>query len=398
MLLLTNFKDSLRHTWKYSLLLWLCVWLVGYIGYVVFPIQHEHQGFPWFRESGLYYSNTINNLWDTIFLHRIGTNGYHTIQDHTGNLDYLFAFFPAVPSIIGVLTIFVGSIFSPMLYSLICIMSLGAVVRSVSNTIFGESEMWKWFYVVPFSLFIFVPYTEGIFVLVLLMILGMLYTQQKPTLATHIILVCLGTLGVLTRSVTILFSISIFAVGLVYWIRSKRIEDKFFFINSICVSIGSTIGLAVVILVNQIGSGQWNTFLLVQAYWGRTIGGGRFWDPISRAISETISGNISFSLLCLVGFMGVYVIVFFIKPIYIKYAKMYWISLLFSVLITYTTVSQNTLQSINRYLFATPVILILVPYVLEAYLPKRFETIVYIVGLLFLLFTAGLFFRHYWVG
>jgi hypothetical protein len=398
MQILTTFKDSLKQTWKYSILIWLCVWLFGYCAYILLPIRHEYQGFPWFKEQGFDFFNTIRNLWDTLFFTRIAEQGYITTLDHTGNLDYLFAFFPGTPSVIGVISFIIGSVFAPVLYSLIGLILLGAVFRNTSAILLIDLNSWKWLYVIPFSIFLFVPYTEGLFVLILLLILGVLYNQTYRPIVSNTILLFLGILGSLTRSVTLLLSVSIGIVGLVFWIKNKQNADKLFLIKSVFLGIGSGIGLGLVVLLNQIGSGSWNTFLQVQAYWGRTISGGRFWDPIIRAISETFSGNPSFSLFTLIGYILVYIIIYFVKPVYTQYKKLYWISLVFSMLINYTTVSQNTLQSINRYLFATPVVLLLLPHLLEKYIPNKFKNIVYILGFCFLLLTAGLFFRHYWVG
>jgi hypothetical protein len=393
---------AFKQTFWITVLTFCLVWLVGYIATILLPLQHEYQGYPWLQ-AGDFWIN-VKYTWDTLFFTRIAEGGYVTGLDHVGNLDYLRAFFPLFPLI---LALFVP--LSPLSYLLVCfllIWSLASGVYAFLNlsevSTAGSHQYWFVFLIFPFGIFFFIPYTESLFALLMVMILVQLYKPSDSLEKMRWLLLVLGILLGLTRSVSLFFSISLVA-SIVYrsWLH-KRFEWNFI-LRVISVVLGVLVGVGSIFAYHFYTTRSWTVVLDVQAYWGRSVEGGKIFDVLARAVQESFSGNISFTLLfVLLFFLTLFAsLVIFSKQKNRVGFELVLISFVFAALTLFSSLSQNTLQSANRYLLVTPFVLLGAPLLISAILGSKWNNLVYwycLSGLIFLLLTTVLFFRHYWVG
>lgn len=390
-------KSSIRKTTLISTLLWFLVWVVGYINFILSPIRHGYQGFPWFKESYGFSSflNSMSQTWDTNFFSRIATVGYNSGADHTGNLDYSFAFFPLYSLVVKLVSNVLPINFTLLIVSLVCSVLLGVIIHNTIKRLGWKEEYWFIGLIAPGSLFLFLPYTESLYLIFMLVAIGIIFSYKRESRYQYLWLLLLGMSGILTRSAALILAVSLLIVTLLV----NKLKDRAQFIRSVAYGSGVVLGLFFWSLYNQINTGNWRTFLDVQAYWGRITSGGMFFDPFVRAIQESLSGNPSLSLLYFIGLVVLFFLAWRWRIKDVNYKSIYWVSLLYTGGILFASVSQNTLQSVNRYAYATPLFLLLLSQLINQspFVKKHIKLLVFL-SVLLLVFSGALFFRHVWVG
>jgi hypothetical protein len=391
--------------------LWICIQLAGIITRAIWPIDHEYAGYPWLREDGTlgnYFFN-LTQTWDSIHYSRLGTLWYAPI-DHIGNKDYIYAFFPLYPAVIGVIGWVVGITSSMVAMSLVLPCIAAVLLKRIFKQLFPTIDstiLVTTSFLLPFSLFFFVPYTESLYLILLCSIIGFVYKTHSKWL-NLVLGLTFGIVVVLNRSVGLLFTGSFFLVFFVQtifeWFKFKKVDailiDRL--IKSFWLGLGSLIGIVGFFVHNWIRTGNFLVSRTVQDYFGRGSTLNPL-DPFVRGFNQTVSGErFSRGLLFVPIILGL--LWYVSKWVSKKYPEHKWLmqaGLLYTILTVYLNITANSLASTNRYILTSPIYFIGLPVFITLVLQKRSSVwlkVLWIACFIFLLFSMAIFSRQLWLG
>jgi hypothetical protein len=257
----------------------------------------------------------------------------------------------------------------------------------------------------PFSLFFWVPYTESLFISLLLICFGLIFKHTDNPRLIWLLSIFTFLLG-LTRSIGVMFSVSIVA-----WVilNHKFYREKLVrLIPVILAIIANVAGLVSFLYFGYLKTGNFWISREVQKFWGRssTI---NIFEPILNNFNVLISKEAFLKscdgyLDCLNGWYYTGIAIALFLAILAITLKTYWKNKMFvtltvfSVLAFVLPLSSNSTGSINRYILACPIYLLLLPKILLDKIPEEYHYILFSVlsigqGVLFVMYTG-----HFWVG
>jgi hypothetical protein len=279
---------------------------------------------------------------DAVLYEDIKNNGYH--------VSWLCAFFPAFP--------FIWAFLNASIIGISLINSIIFILSSSAISSFYNLD-WKkqvFFLTIPSLIFMFVPYTESLFYFsTTLLLIGL----KRDKIA---LILCGLLLASMIRPTTFVFIPAILAT---YYLTNRNLKQT---ISASAIPILIlTLGLFVTIWVHFYASGKWFVFFEAQKLWEnylhiphlpfRSWGG----DATTRFDGSTLF----ISLFC-----GVYILqLFYNKDKSVIPSK----DVLFSILYILGTglivilYRDGNLYSLNRFVYATPFILVTINYFFEEY-------------------------------
>lgn len=391
--------------------LWCICWLVGYVLYILLPISHGKDGFPWIEPAGtniisfLQYSNTI---WDSQHFLRIASSWYSPV-DHIGNTDYLFAFFPGYPALVGFFGFFISPQISQYIFSFFLVLVLAFTMHTFFRNYFNQQKSFQYTTIsllLPFSIFFFVPYSEALFSILLITFLILLQSSYQNKTLLLMYLFFLGFGMTITRSVGIVFLIVLGGYLLFDFLRKKYtkhndlVEIKQKIIKVVVAGCGSIIAMIVFFTHNLILTGEFFISRRIQEYFRDGTPNSLF-EPIIRGLQETLSGEqVSRSLL----FLPIIFVVFWLvwRWCVLYEPRLKWLAavgILYSAVLIILNLSANSLMSSNRYILTSPIYLLLLPiYLAENEKFNRYKHIVLFALFALFVFTSAWYFNHRWLG
>lgn len=297
-----------------------------------------------FQKNSLYFLDTFHFLrFDAILYDDIKTNGYHQ--------SWLCAFFPAFPYLWKFLNL-----------SAIGISLVNALIFSFSFSAIAFVYKMKWkqqlfFLTIPSFIFMFVPYTESLFFVAgTLLVIGL--KQDKAGL----ILISLF-LGSLIRPTTVVFIPAIFGA---YYFAEKQFKQTLK--KSSIPIIALFIGLFTTISIHYYFTGKWLVFFEAQKLWKNYL---HFPSLPFISWGGDASNRYDGSALAIALFCTGYI--FFLFSQKLKYHVAPGKDLVFSLLYIVGTAflilmyRDGNLYSLNRFIYATPFIIIVLHYFFEKY-------------------------------
>jgi hypothetical protein len=354
------------------------------------------------------YVKNISYTWDSKHYTDIAESGYSN--------DTLYAFFPLFPAEIRLVqnltlnrfaistsAFLTGAINSIILCAVIYLFYLKFIIDNTQAK--QAKKLLVLTLLLPFTLFFWVPYTEALFISLLLICFGLLFRQsQNPRLIW--VLPIFTYLLSLTRSVGVMFS-----VGIVFWVilNYKFYWGKFSRIIPIILAILSSVGgILTFLYFGLLRTGNFWISRDAQKFWGRGSNLNIF-EPIMNNLQvmvneEAFIKSCNGFLDCLNGayYTGIGIVLFLITlalvlKLYWK-NKMYLTLAFFSTLVFILPLTSNSTGSINRYILVCPIYLILLPKILLDYIPEDYHHLLYSVlamiqGVMFMMYTG-----HYWIG
>ncbi len=396
---------SLPRSIVYGMLLLLIVNLVG----MLLTVTYYHEPIS-------SYPEILSSRLDTVHYISIAEGGYHK------EADYLFAFFPLFPIQISVLQGLTGIDFSVAALVIANLNFLGMCfvldkfLKKICASIGISPNPEKLMLLslsMPFVMFTWIPYTEGLFIMLSLAYLyWLLFKQQDKSI--FLVLPMLAALVALSRSVAIAIPLTTMCYLLVMlWSRSfgefkaKLREHRLLVISG----VGSIFSFSVALLgFFAYGYKITGDFLIsrhVQDYWGRgsTL---NVLHPIYERLAIIFSpdklSTVCTDLVCSKSFFVelIAIIIVICCLIYTYRVSMSALALkicyLFSLIVIVLPLTSDSLISFNRYQIAAPLMLISLPVMLFQSKYAQYASIVFICLLLFNLALFGLHFSGFWVG
>lgn len=306
----------------------------------------------------VFYINLLKNgnlsLISDINLLHFDAKLYQEIKNHGYHSEWLCAFFPAFPFLWDLLDLSPFSI--SILNSFLFLFSFSAISTSYSLN-------WKVHFFllsIPSFMFMFVPYTESLFFTAgTILLIGL--KEDKP------IFIFLGLLfGSLIRPTTFVFIPSIL---ISYLLTGTKISKSF---TKSIVPIATLIsGLFLTMLIHYYYSQKWFVFFEAQKMWKNYLH-----LPSLPLTSWGGDGSLRFdgSALVISILSGIYLIRLFIKRINYKISissdivfSLAYLSLTSLLILAYR---DGNLYSLNRFIYATPFIIVGLNYFFNNYIFK----------------------------
>lgn len=286
--------------------------------------------------------------WDAHWYYEIVKDGYQFKEDAPADSAF-FPFFPLVWYLTGFSAMWV-SIFNYFLFLLGSILLTKFLRIDIKLILLGISF--------PSMVFFYVPYSEALFYLfAVLMTIGIHKSNN--------ILTFLGILFVSVSRPSFIFFIPSFAIITV--LGTGTLVSKIKKLGVVYL-LPCFLGLAVVIYAQWLQTGKWFAYFINQStYWDRSFRPPRF-PFISLEGTELLwMEAISFWLGLLTFILMLYLAYLFFKKREIKYSSLALFSLSYlcmsflSIVFfnPYWEVKNSILSGINRYMFATPFLIIL---------------------------------------
>ncbi len=374
--------------------------------------------------QSLQYSNWvefISTTWDSAHYLNIAQNGY------SGSL---FAFFPLFPTEIRLIRLLFFNLISwnlAMIFAgFINFLLLGIVLHKFIsvftqryNLNINPGKVLTTALLLPFAFFWVLPYTESLFLSLLVIGLYVLFFGKKLT--TLALLVPVSFLLSLTRSAGLFFVIAPAVVVLNDFFVSggfklknvfqKIKTEKFRFLILLLAMSASVAGLLSFMLYGYYKTGDFWISKQVQAEWGRgsTL---MVWEPLINAFRalkdqffQMLDGNpVSYYWF----FYDMYVVsgifLFFISlaTSLLFYKKTKSMEVLVFVIISIISfvlpLTSNSFESLHRYIATTPVYFLLLPVVLNKVLPEEAIGFMNFIYFFVWIVLSTLYSGHYWVG
>jgi len=276
---------------------------------------------------------------------------YEIIKNKSYHENWLCAFFPAFPFFWKLLN--VSAIGISILNALIFIFSFSAIAQLFKM----DWRRQLFFLSIPSLMFMFVPYTESLFYAAgTLLIIGL----KKDKLS----LILSGLfLGSLIRPTTFVFIPAILGAYFFTEFNFKQVIKK-----SLIPTIVLIAGLIVTITTHYYFTGKWFVFFEAQKLWKNYLHFPRL--PLTSwggdGSTRFDASALGVSLVC-----GAYVINLFSKKLHksIVVSKDLAFSLLyiFGTTILILAYRDGNLYSLNRFIYATPFIVVVIYYFFEEY-------------------------------
>jgi hypothetical protein len=386
---------------------------IGLISQNYIPLDTSvTDGFPWLAQTTNFQSFffKLNQTWDTLHFTAIASGGYdnqlYAMVQRLGD-NYLYAFFPLLPFQFYLVSKITGIIFAAGVVALLNLLFFTAQLKkflTLNNTISPQKQLLLTL-LLPFSIFLFAPYTESLYLGLFFAFLNTFF-YLKSSLKRNILLIIIIFLLSLTRSVATMVSVAL-VLSLIYefWnskttVKAYILEHKQKLISSACIIGANILGILSFLYFGYLSVGNFWVSRQVQALWGRSSTNFIF-EPVIRGFQETLTtGRISRGLFAI----GVVSIIFYL--VWKKYKKellsnkAYLFMLIYSVLAVILPLTSNSLASIHRYILAAPIMMFFVPkYLVDFTKDKNWLYYSILVCFsVFFFFTSLFFLNHYWIG
>lgn len=297
----------------------------------------------------LVYQNNLSLLAENNLL-RFDSVLYMTIKNNGYYVNWLCAFFPAFPFMWAFLNV-----------SAIGISFINAIIFILSSSAISSIYKLDWkkqffFLTVPSLVFMFVPYTESLFYFSTTILLIGLKKEKSALVLSGLLLASL------VRPTTFVFIPAVLAT---HYLTSRSVKQTI--VASVVPLLMLALGLFITICVHFYASGKWFVFFEAQKLWKnylhfphlpfRSWGG----DAITRFDGSTL-------FICLT--CGVYILHLLLSKLGSVTLSQ---DLLFSMLYAFGTglvillYRDGNLYSLNRFVYATPFMLVIANYFFETY-------------------------------
>lgn len=378
----------------YPLGIWLCL-VIGIVFFQTFISLRIS-----YSESSSLLSKIVQSLtvWDVGHYMTIVRDGY-------GSNIQTFAFFPLLPIEISIFHYFFGIEIrvASVITSLINLLFFAWIFNLFCKVYFKkEAYFIPILLSLPYSFFFLFPYTESIYVAILFSILYIL--EEKPRFWQILLIVSTFALS-LTRSMGILFIPSMVAFILMEVFLRKLNKNDFV---AYAISIfSSVLGFVIYLCIGFIKTGNPFVFVQSQQTWGRESNWA-IWKTVFDQIRNMIYSlrnsnresqiNLIFPfgmwLAAIISIIAFGIFIYKTKKLSFLNIFLFVISFLSSLF----PLISGSFVSINRYVLAVPVFLIMYVLVIHSISSKDIQIIIqrllFTINLLFaLLFATG-----GWVG
>ncbi len=303
---------------------------------------------------------------DAILYFQIKNNGY--------NQEWLCAFFPAFPFFWKLLDL--STIGISILNGLIFILSFSLITLTYNM----DRKKHFFFQSIPSLIFMLVPYTESLFFLAGTILIVGLEKDKLKFIITGLIL------GSLIRPTTFVF---IPAILCTYFFVTFNLHNALR--KSIMPVLALLFGLFVTVSIHYYFTNKWLVFFEAQKLWKNHLH-----LPKLPLTSWGGDGSLRFdsSALAISLFCGYYIFILFLRRIkkQVNESKSFIFSMLyiFGTALLILAYRDGNLYSLNRFIYATPFIIVFLHYFLSNYkfkLKHIFYTII-ITELFWLLFNS----------
>lgn len=318
-----------------------------------------------YLEGNLSSINLLN--WDTGWYLNIRDNGYFYIPDQQSSV----AFFPLFPYL------WRFSHLSDVGISIFNIITFWTGILLLTKTLDIKGKYIFLYLSIPSAMFFFVPYSESIFFLFgILILVG--FKKEKTWL------ICLGLfLSALTRSAGAIFLPALFITWILLNLKNNKKQSEF-----ILYILSVLAGVLIVSYINYYQTGQWFGFMTIQSQWGHHLQIPHIpfntWGD-SRNILRTDG------IALMIGISSIILLAGYLLSLVSKKAKLHLegyqiFSLLYLAGVTSIVLlfEGGGLQSINRYIFASPYFFLLLPHFITKIKPEFSSVIkVFIIVVIF---------------
>lgn len=394
-----------------NILLPVSIWSVFFIfGF----IQEFYKKYP----TNKNYFQVLNDYlivfstnWDADYYTKIAKIGYSLKEIK------LFAFFPTFPHQIRLFSLLfeninVGAVLAS-LFNFVVLSFIYIKIIEKINLSFGLGINKYLLYLVyiflPSNIFLFLPYTEGLYLIFLLLsIYFIFFVNSKLQLLLPIFLTSL----VMTRSLGIFFAITIFLIFGISLVYNKGIIKNQLNKKLIILSCAPAIMSQLLFqYFGQLITGDFWVSRNVQTLWGRSSVS--IWNIFPTVIDFTSktaiscynkSGCLPWHIYELISFYVIFTLIILTALYLIKNQNQSNSFFVFIILITsipalYLPITTGTLYSLNRIIIVAPIYIFLIPILICKICKNR-----YILAVLISMFIANgllgyyLFLSASWIG
>jgi len=398
----TLFKSTSFKVVSLILVLFSMAMTVGILGY---PYVNTGLGVGSIEPYGSFkltnpvnYVKNITQTWDANHYLFLSQNGYSNDE----NLRFRFAFFPFFPAESGLVNIITrhpkaSLYFTSVLNTLVFAYLSFLLLKTLSKKFEIEDKIFPivlTMFLMPFTLYYFLPYTESLFnglVVALLLVL-----EKNKTKSLWLGIPICFVLA-LTRSVG-MYSVIITGVYLLYNIFEKTTEDKKTWIQKIfnikntayvLMMFAAVAGLLSFLSYGKMTTGNFWISKDVQSIWGRSRQ--RFdvqnliFDNFTKALNpeKSIPENCGGNRWCYNGailFPAISIFLFILSLVLVLYFyrkhKIVWATALFSFVLFVTPLTTDNMESFYRYVITTPIYFLFFPILLNSKLDRDWMMVV----------------------